>query len=191
MHRLSTGFILGYHGCKTSVAETLLAGEAFKPSTNDWDWLGSGVYFWESNPQRALDWARTIHGPEDGCAVGAIIDPGLCLDLTTSSGLAAVKEGYDTLALAFELAGSRMPRNTQRGPAAPDRVVRRLDRAVIHMVHDLVAAAGRPKIDTVKGVFTEGPPLYPGGDILALTHIQFAVCNLDCIKGVFRVQKTP
>lgn len=54
MHALSASFILGYHGCDEAVAEKVLAGEDFKPSDNDYDWLGSGIYFWEANPQRGL-----------------------------------------------------------------------------------------------------------------------------------------
>ncbi len=51
MHRLSTSFVLGYHGCEAAVAEKLLAGEPFKASSNDYDWLGPGIYFWK--PTRA------------------------------------------------------------------------------------------------------------------------------------------
>jgi hypothetical protein len=57
VHRLSTSFILGYHGCDVRIAEALLEGKAFKQSLNDYDWLGPGVYFWEANPQRGLDFA--------------------------------------------------------------------------------------------------------------------------------------
>ncbi len=45
MHRLSASFILGYHGCRKSVGEKLLAGADFEPSDNAYDWLGPGVYF--------------------------------------------------------------------------------------------------------------------------------------------------
>lgn len=58
MHRLSTSFVLGYHGCDRKVGERLLAGEDFRPSENEYDWLGPGVYFWESNPDRALEFAQ-------------------------------------------------------------------------------------------------------------------------------------
>src|SRR5271155_2352654 len=56
LHRLSS-FILGYHGCDRKVGERLLEGAAFKPSDNDYDWLGPGIYFWEANPRRALEFA--------------------------------------------------------------------------------------------------------------------------------------
>ena len=45
-------------------------------------------------------------------------------------------------------------------------------------------------IDTVRGVFTEGKAIYPGSAFDEKTHIQIAVRNPECIKGVFRVPKT-
>lgn len=47
-------FILGYHGCDKAIAEKVFAGTSgLKPSDNDYDWLGDGIYFWEHNAQRA------------------------------------------------------------------------------------------------------------------------------------------
>lgn len=47
MHELSSSFILAYRGCDRSVAERLLDNKPFKISENQYDWLGSGVYFWD------------------------------------------------------------------------------------------------------------------------------------------------
>ena len=58
MHNLSASFVLGYHGCDRETSERLLLNEPFRPSENAYDWLGAGIYFWEANPDRALDWAR-------------------------------------------------------------------------------------------------------------------------------------
>ncbi|SPF51914.1 hypothetical protein SBA4_4770009 [Candidatus Sulfopaludibacter sp. SbA4] len=58
MHRLTSTFVLGYHGCDRSIGERLLKGNPFRPSSNEYDWLGPGIYFWEANPQRGLDFAR-------------------------------------------------------------------------------------------------------------------------------------
>lgn len=60
MHRLSSSFVLGYHGCDQSVGEALLRGEPFRISNNDYDWLGPGVYFWEANPERGLAWISRL-----------------------------------------------------------------------------------------------------------------------------------
>ena len=46
---------------------------------------------------------------------------------------------------------------------------------------------GEQVIDTVKGVFIEGGAVYEGSRFYEKTHIQIAVCNPYCIKGVFRV----
>lgn len=56
---LISAFVLGYHGCDAAVAEQVLRGRNFRHSNNDYDWLG-GVYFWEANPRRGLEWAREL-----------------------------------------------------------------------------------------------------------------------------------
>ena len=41
--------IVGYHGCTEAFARDLILGKypigEWQPSTNDWDWLGHGIYF--------------------------------------------------------------------------------------------------------------------------------------------------
>ncbi len=68
--------VIGYHACAKDVADRLLLeDEAFRPSKNDWDWLGHGVYFWEFGYQRAFDWATEwpkLRGKEVA-VVGAVI----------------------------------------------------------------------------------------------------------------------
>lgn len=39
--------IVGFHGCDQATADRgLVTGEPMKPSGNQWDWLGEGIYFW-------------------------------------------------------------------------------------------------------------------------------------------------
>lgn len=45
----------------------------------------------------------------------------------------------------------------------------------------------RAVFDTVRGLFTEGGPLFPGSGFRAKTHVQVAVRSADNIKGYFRV----
>lgn len=68
-----------------------------------------------------------------------------------------------------------------------DQLRRNLDCAVIRTLHQTLKDEKAHPLDTVKGVFVEGGPLYPGAAIRALTHCQIAVKNPACIKGVFRV----
>ena len=38
--------IVGFHGCEKDIAEKVLSGKnVLKASENDYDWLGTGIYF--------------------------------------------------------------------------------------------------------------------------------------------------
>ena len=53
--------VLGFHGCDKEVGLGVLNGRIqLKPSNNEWDWLGEGIYFWEHNPLRGLEYAIEI-----------------------------------------------------------------------------------------------------------------------------------
>ena len=58
----TAALVLGYHGCDREVGERILGGSGghLQPSENDYDWVGSGIYFWEDNPRRALEWAEFV-----------------------------------------------------------------------------------------------------------------------------------
>ena len=59
LSRLQTSFVLGYHGCGRPVCEKTLEGKTKLTKGNeDNDWLGPGIYFWESDLKRALEWAK-------------------------------------------------------------------------------------------------------------------------------------
>jgi hypothetical protein len=186
LHKLSASFTLGYHGCDAAVAERLLKNRAFTPSQNIYDWLGEGIYFWESNPLRGHEFAieaskRTGSRIKKPTVIGAVIDLGFCLDLTTSRGLQQTKTAFVRLQKVFQQAGKPLPENQ------PDRLRHNLDCAVINYLHYLQAEENKPAFDSVKGVFIETPDLYPGSAFGSKNHIQIAVRNQDCIKGVFRV----
>jgi hypothetical protein len=186
LHQLAASFVLGYHGCEKAVGERILRGEPFKQSNNDYDWLGPGIYFWEANPLRGLDFAREARkrrswNIKQPFVIGAVISLGLCLDLSTSAGVEQVRTAYRALAKSTAAGRVELPRN------AADGLMRRLDCAVIQMVHTIRSDQGDQPVDTVKGVFIEGRPVYEGSGFYERTHIQIAVRNYDCIKGVFRV----
>jgi hypothetical protein len=67
---------LAITGVTAPSAKPRFQGEAFKPSNNEYDWLGPGAYFWEANPIRGLEFAgepqrKSIREP---FVVGAVID---------------------------------------------------------------------------------------------------------------------
>ncbi len=68
--------------------------------------------------------------------------------------------------------------------------MRFLDCAVIRHLHTAIERVPEEKrlvapFDTVRGMFTEGKRLYPGCGYREKTHVQIAVRNADCIKGIF------
>ena len=169
------------------MAEAILSGQPFEPSDNEYDWLGPGIHFWQSNPLRALQFAEEKRLREKGdwptAVIGAVISTRLCLDLSTQAGVNCVREAYADFKRTAELSGWLLPTNS----GGPDLLLRKLDCAVIRLVHDTRRSAGAPPIDTVSGIFIEGQPLYPNSGFYEKTHIQLCVCNPACIKGVFRV----
>jgi hypothetical protein len=191
VHELSSSFILAYHGCDRSVAERLLNNKTFRLSKNDYDWLGSGVYFWEANPARALAWARHLKkvgksGPSrirKPYAVGAVINLGYCLDLISTNGIKFVKEAFLDFKHYMDQSGGPMPTNRGGG----DLLQRYLDCAVINHIHSVIKRDKSKAFDTVRGVFLEGKRIYDTSGFHEKTHIQICVRNLSNIKGIFRI----
>lgn len=188
----SSALVLGYHGCDRRVGERILgSGGHLRPSENDYDWLGSGIYFWEDNPRRALDWAEFVRdNPKfsrarihDPFVIGAVIDPGNCLDLLETDSIRIVEETYQRLAAALSAAGVPMPKNQRQGN---EWAVRRLDCAVVNHVHEFRAQAGEAEFDSVRAAFVEGEPLYPGAGFHRRTHIQLCVRSTSQVIGYFR-----
>jgi hypothetical protein len=186
-----SSFILGYHGCDRRVAERVFAGkEALKPSHNDYDWLGDGVYFWEHNARRAFDFADEIsrrprHSGQrvkEPTVVGAVIDLGFCLNLLDSRFIKLVRQAHEELVLACDLGGVELPTNS----GGTDLLKRSLDCAVIRTLHSMREENEEQPFQTVRAVFVEGEALYENAGFAARSHIQICVRDIRCIKGYFR-----
>jgi len=181
-----SNLVLGFHGCDESVVEKVLLGnEMLNESTNDYDWLGHGVYFWENNKERAYEFANTNSKRKNStiikpAVIGAIIDLGYCTDLIDSEFLNELKDAYDTLKATFEIIGKPLPEN--KGDS-PDKLLRKLDCAVIEAAHEINKDI--IQFDSVRGVFWEGDPIYPGATFSKKNHIQICIRNPNCIKGFF------
>lgn len=183
-------FVLGYHGLDRSIGVSILNREIeFEHSKNSYDWLGEGVYFWENSPGRARQFAEIAKKRRNSkikhpFVVGAVIDLGHCLDLLDQQYLDFVRLAYDTLETSLKEKGKRFPENLPFGEGDFDFRKRELDCAVIRMAHLLANQQG-VVFDTVRSAFFEGKELYPGAGFQEKNHIQIAVINLKCIKGVF------
>jgi hypothetical protein len=181
--------ITGYHSCDRDIGLQVLNGQAqLNPSKNSWDWLADGIYFWEQNPHRAIEYAIEVAQGEQfnkikiktPFVLGAIIELGNCLNLVESHSLSILDAAYKGLKKLYEEAGKELPVN--------DGNNRKLDCAVIRYVHESAKLAGEPPYDTIRSSFDEGNKIYPGASFTSRHHIQVCVINPGLIKGYFLPQ---
>jgi len=192
MYSTRSGLILGFHGCDESVAHAVLNGRSFlTTSTNSYDWLGHGVYFWENSPSRAYEYAdylrkypqRTRGKVTKPAVIGAVIDLGVCLDLLDFQNLQLLKSAYQFVAATKHKFS--MPKNKAIDNSG-DILLKELDCNVIETVHAFKEEeTGQSFFDSVRGVFFEGEEVYPNASFRVKDHIQICVRNPNCIKGFF------
>jgi hypothetical protein len=178
--------VIGFHSCDREVGLRILNGkDELVASNNPWDWLGPGIYFWEQNPARALEYANEssqriqfnkvpIKTP---FVLGAFIELGECLNLVDAQSLKVVGDTYNKLVEFFEETGMQLPKNRRNNRA--------LDCTVMESVNKLRQKKGFKVYDTIRCAFPEGEELYPGSSITSRLHLQICVLNPDCIKGYF------
>ncbi len=186
------GIVIGFHGTDKTVVEKVIKGEdSLLKSDKDYDWLGHGIYFWENNYSRAIEFAedykkeKSIKNP---AVIGAVIDLGNCLNLIESKALSILKETYDLWEKTFIGLGKSLPVNELSGNRKKFSFKRYLDCFIIeqtHTVKDNESKDGPFYYDSVRGVFWEGEELYPGAGFMSKNHIQICVRNPNCIIGYF------
>jgi hypothetical protein len=178
--------ITGYHSCDKQTGIRVLTGALdLRLSNNTWDWLGGGIYFWEHNPNRALEYAiENANGYQFNkvqiktpFVLGANIELGNCLNLVESESLAILIGAYHGLVEAFKSSGKNLPVNVGNN--------RKLDCAVIRFVHQSRVDEGKPSFDSVRSAFDEGEKVYEGASFASRSHLQVCVINPDKIKGYF------
>lgn len=190
MYKHKPSFVYGFHGIDEDAAfEILNAKSPFKRSTNAYDWLGEGTYFWENNFPRAKQYAfedstRKNSKIKKPSVIGAVIDLGNCLDLLDQEWLDFLKASYVSLRDTLEEENKILPQNIGFHPNDFDFKKRELDCAVIRFAHKLANESGII-FDTVRAAFWEGDELYPNAGFKCQNHIQIAVLNPNCIKGIF------
>lgn len=183
-------FVLGFHGCDQDVGEAILSGQErhLKWSEKKYDWLGHGIYFWEGNPARALEWAenrKALGKIQKPFVIGAIIDLRHCLDLFDSRALHEVRSVHHELIETLKLADAEIPQN--QGDT-PDKAGRNLDCAVMNYLHEYrKERPGDEPYDSIRAPFLEGDGVYLGSGFRSQNHIQLCVRETEkCIKGYFR-----
>lgn len=190
MYSTMPNLVLAFHGCDISVFDSIIRqGEDMHVSTNDYDWLGNGMYFWEQDLERAWQWAEdAAHNPKSSidkpAVIGAVIDMGYCLNFLDNRSPQILRQHYALFKLKMELSKQEMPVN-KNIKNNKDKLLRYLDCAVIEDLHDERAQNHLRPFDTVRGLFQEGEPLYETSGFFEKTHIQICIRNPNCIKGFF------
>lgn len=190
MYSRRSNLILGFHGCDISEQQRLVNDISyFKNSQEKYDWLGHGMYFWENNDYRAMDFAKEKKKAgklETPSVIGAVIDLGYCLDLIDSRGIQTVKTYYNLLKEDAGLSGFSMPKNQNiKSSSRGDKPLRYLDCAVLEFLHSKILDSNSQPFDSVRALFIEGEPIYKDAGFHSKTHIQLCIRNPKCIKGVF------
>lgn len=196
MYKPTARIVYGFHGCDIAVKDEILRNNGtFKISDNAYDWLGTGVYFWECDPVRAMEFAEdavrnkmqtqgNIHKPS---VIGAIIDLGNCLDLSNRECIGLLRKAND---IYLDMVGGEEKALRNKGPL-PDMKGRFRDCIVINVLHSLIEdSENRQNYDTVRATFFEGNPIYPTSAFHEYTHTQICVRNPNCIKAVFDPRKS-
>lgn len=190
MYSAKPSFVYGFHGIDRDAAIRILNQEDnFRHSNNSYDWLGNGIYFWENNYQRAIQYAvedskRANSSIKTPFVLGTILDLGNCLDLLDQKYIDYLSIAFNVLEQYLERENKPLPKNSAFGKFDFDFKKRELDCAVIRYAHKLAKEEGT-YFDSVRAAFLEGEPLYPGSMFRKQNHIQIAVINPNCIKGIF------
>ncbi|HTJ94791.1 MAG TPA: hypothetical protein VL424_16995 [Pararobbsia sp.] len=197
MYKRLPAFVLAFHGCDRSIGERILGSstEHLRPSLNEYDWLGNGIYFWESSPLRAYQFAnearhkrRVSKGKiRHPFVLGAVIDLGHCLNFLDASALVEMQEAYECLKARLHCNNRELPRNRLRDGSG-SFLLRDLDCAVIEAMHRIRQDNGDAQYDTVRAALWEGDEVYAGAGITSKNHVQICVRDSSKIKGYFRVR---
>ena len=185
--------LVGFHGCDMATAVRLAAGDPWIPSKNDYDWLGHGIYFWEGDYDRALDWAmKVMQNPRlskarirTAAVVAVVIEPRNMLDLSLSKSMPIIEEAYEYLCASMERQGLAMPENEPVGSADIYFKNRKLGCMVMNTVNIMLRFQGKPEIDLFRAPFNEGAAIYAGGMFYRDTHIQLCVKDPSIIKSAY------
>jgi hypothetical protein len=102
---------------------------------------------------------------------------GHCLDLLESTYHGAIRATYRNLRTVYRSQGWTLPKNQKKRHD--------LDCLVINTFVLFMEQFTGPQgilFQTVRGVFEEGRPLFPGSAIRSESHIQVAVRDISCLR---------
>jgi hypothetical protein len=190
MSEIQEILVHGYHGTTVEKAE-VICREGFRDSTNDYDWLGKGIYFWQDAPELALIWARRRHRNSDLAVIYAeiMMNIDLTIDLFDSNPDNGYIQAFRDSYKRFRDLISTMPRTEQQG------LFHRLDKLMIDFAVDnlIPSTHSGKKIQVVRSVFIHGEPLFPPFEqneksaLHDMSHVQIAVRDHNVIRSHYRI----
>jgi hypothetical protein len=166
---------IGFHGTSIEAAQRILSA-GFEVSRNDYDWLGDGAYFFHDAPVRAMEWARRRFGA-NAAVIGAEIQLDGCIDLLDIPWERLIVRAFKRYSNHLAQASLPLPHQT--------RGAHRLDRSVINYFVDGLNGDGM-EVRSIRAVFPEGEPIYPGSALLTRAHVQVAVRDRSAIIRAWR-----
>jgi hypothetical protein len=149
--------------------------DGFRASDNDYDWLGTGVYFFQDAPTRAKHWASAQH-PNNPAVVRARIELENCIDLLDINWMPPIKSIYHLFIEKYRRANLPLPtQNPSKSKA------HRLDCAFFNFASQVLSSQGKT-LASVRSVFVEGESIFPDSAIFDLAHVQIVVKDRSLIK---------
>lgn len=205
LYSASPNLLIGFHGCDEKIRDQLLTNpNEIKISKEKYDWLGNGMYFWENNYERALQWAKEKQkrgGINKPAVIGAVLQLNYCCDFLDSEYVNTLRHYYKLMEIFYKNAERPLPINKDLpSDEYKDKILRELDCSVIEFMHSEIQRQAKDEIETkgytnikifdsVRGVFTEGGPAFEGAGLFEKSHIQICIRNFNCIKGFFLARK--
>jgi len=184
--------LLCFHGTDLHIAQTIASGNfQLAPSMNEFEWLGAGVYFWIENLDMAKSWAimryeaKKIGAP---AVISAEIDCGNCLNINDPQRHPAMIRSFNNVVKICD--DYKVPVPINEKPINDIPANRKLDCSVIDNLHAVRRLRSRPAFDTVRGMFEDGEPIFPGSAIRKKTHAQIAVRNWSRVSNLQVVWKS-
>ena len=164
--------VYGYHGTNTEATATIIQ-QGFNVSSNDYDWLGTGVYFFQDAPVRAWEWAKQQH-PANPAVIRSTIRLDDCIDLLDISWSSKIVVAHNSYVTKCREVNQPLPRQTAGA--------HRLDCAVINYAVGYFQEQTGKTVRAVRAVFLEGSPIFPGSYLYDRAHVQIAVRDRSLIE---------
>ena len=165
--------VTGFHG-PSRIAANCILKEGYVVSSNEYDWLGDGVYFFLDAPIRASELAKARYGDEFA-VVESRIQLADCMDLLDIKWASILSDAYNQFIGRVKKLNVPVPRQTEGA--------HRLDREVINYCIGLLKENGI-LIKCVRAAFSECRPVFPNSALFDRAHVQIAVRDLSIIKNI-------